>query len=251
MNIEEILNSDLLQRYILGETSLEETLLVESSIIENNSVKQKLFEIESDLEKMAFENKINPPSEVEKKLFSNLEPRNRFTKNNYWWLAASLVVGLSLGFLLLQSNNKLNTLTVDLQKLKLENDTLQTKLAGLEKNNQENEKWNTFIQLPTTKKFVLKPTKVAPNTIAISYVNEKDKMVVLDLKSLPEITPDEDFQVWADIDGEMIDMGVVENTSKFIAMQYLEASQSINITIEPKGGSLHPTVERLIANAYL
>jgi anti-sigma-K factor RskA len=57
--------------------------------------------------------------------------------------------------------------------------------------------------------------------------------------------------MWADVEGEMINMGVINNTENLLAMTYIEDAESLNITIEPAGGSDHPTVSRLISNVYL
>ena len=57
--------------------------------------------------------------------------------------------------------------------------------------------------------------------------------------------------MWADVDGEMINMGIINTSKALLAMQYIPEAESFNITIEPKGGSPHPTVSELIANTYL
>ncbi len=57
--------------------------------------------------------------------------------------------------------------------------------------------------------------------------------------------------MWADVDGEMISMGLLPTDKELIALTYIDKAASLNITIEPKGGNDHPTVERLISNVYL
>ncbi len=82
-------------------------------------------------------------------------------------------------------------------------------------------------------------------------MNHNDKSVFINTKQLPEIDKDHDYQMWADVDGEMIDMGVINKGQSLMAMNYIENAESLNITIEPAGGNDHPTVERLISNVYL
>ena len=82
-------------------------------------------------------------------------------------------------------------------------------------------------------------------------MNHNDKSVFINTKQLPEIDKDHDYQMWADVDGEMIDMGVITKGQSLMAMNYIENAESLNITIEPAGGNDHPTVERLISNVYL
>jgi len=45
----------------------------------------------------------------------------------------------------------------------------------------------------------------------------------------------------------MIDMGVIPKNSDMVAMTYIADAESLNITIEPAGGSDHPTVSKLIS----
>lgn len=49
----------------------------------------------------------------------------------------------------------------------------------------------------------------------------------------------------------MISMGLLPTDKDLVALTYIEKAESLNITIEPKGGNDHPTVERLISNIYL
>ncbi len=78
-----------------------------------------------------------------------------------------------------------------------------------------------------------------------------DTLGVINTKKLPQLDADHDYQMWADVDGEMIDMGVIPKNKELIAMTYINNAESLNITIEPAGGNDHPTVERLISNVYL
>ncbi len=82
-------------------------------------------------------------------------------------------------------------------------------------------------------------------------MNHKDKSVWVNPQSLPPLSEEETYQMWADVDGEMINMGLLPTDKELIALTYIDRAASLNITIEPKGGNDHPTVERLISNVYL
>ena len=85
----------------------------------------------------------------------------------------------------------------------------------------------------------------------MSYVNHKIKSVVINTERLPKLDPDHDYQMWADVEGEMIDMGVISKDKTLMAIAYIDHAESLNITIEPAGGNDHPTVSRLVTNVYL
>jgi hypothetical protein len=46
-------------------------------------------------------------------------------------------------------------------------------------------------------------------------------------------------------------MGLLPTDRELVTLTYIDRAESLNITIEPKGGNDHPTVERLISNVYL
>jgi hypothetical protein len=68
---------------------------------------------------------------------------------------------------------------------------------------------------------------------------------------LPDLDAEHDYQMWADVEGEMIDMGVISKSKTLMAMAYIDHAESLNITIEPAGGNDHPTVARLVTNVHL
>ena len=115
----------------------------------------------------------------------------------------------------------------------------------------ETNKWYDAINQPSTSKITLKGNEVSPSSLAISYVNHDRKSVIVNTAGLASLSGAEDYQMWADVDGVMIDMGVIPRKASMVEMQYIENAASLNITIEPKGGSEHPTVSKLIANVYL
>jgi len=133
------------------------------------------------------------------------------------------------------------------QKNTLLEDTLKemtTVLSALESENK-------VMGDPNTQKYILKGNALSPDALAVGYVNHKDRKVLLDASQLPGLTEDQDYQLWADVEGEMIDMGVVQKENGLLAMNYIAGAESMNLTIEPAGGSEHPTVSNLIANVYI
>ena len=87
---------------------------------------------------------------------------------------------------------------------------------------------------------------------AVAYCNKAHDKVLLHLTGLPMPPEGHAYQVWADIAGEMVDMGVVPyQPDEFLSLPFLAAAHSFNITIEPSGGSEHPTVSRLVASGNL
>jgi anti-sigma-K factor RskA len=59
--------------------------------------------------------------------------------------------------------------------------------------------------------------------------------------------------MWSDVNGEMINMGTLGTDNELVSLKYIENAESLNITIEPAGGSGsdHPTVEELVSYVIL
>jgi anti-sigma-K factor RskA len=71
----------------------------------------------------------------------------------------------------------------------------------------------------------------------------------LRVNELPELPEGQCYQMWADVDGEMLSLGVLPaDTTGLIAWNFLADAESLNVTIEPEGGSDHPDVSKLVAN---
>lgn len=252
----DIIESGIIEQYLLGELSEKKHKEV-ASLIENDSeLKQYLAALEKDFEKMALENAIDPPTDVKEKIFNTIEsapkviPLNAETNYKVY---LSVVACIALIFMVggVWMYQKMNGLEQQLQIVSEENKNLQEKNIAIEDNYTTILDWYTSINKPEARKIVFTGNDLAPNAKAVSYINHKEKSVVLDAKGLPNLPKDKDYQLWADVEGEMISMGVIPKDSEMLTMKYIDNAASLNITIEPAGGNDHATVENLIANVYL
>ncbi|MBT8244165.1 MAG: anti-sigma factor [Winogradskyella sp.] len=256
MTKKELLENGLLEQYVLGELDAKQTKAVEQLLLSDTELKTKLEEIESNFENLAMENAINPPAFIKTKLLSNIKVSNNKTisesgNSNKFWLgiAASVAAFFLLGSVWLFT--ELNTLKEDLRVVGNQNEVLQKNLDGITKNYDEVSNWYAALSNPDAEQYILKGNTLSPEAKIVSFVNHENKSVVINTKKLPQLDADHDYQMWADVDGEMINMGVIPKNKELIAMTYVNDAESLNITIEPAGGNDHPTVERLISNVYL
>lgn len=257
MESKEIREQGWLERYLLGELSEEEVRSVEVALRKDPQLKMDMDQLEADLEKMAFENAIDPPTHVKSQLMDQVYKVNVTTiplnenRNNRAYLAIAASLALLFGISSFWLFSKVNSMEEDLQLVQEENTELQNNVLELQSDLAETTQWYEAVNDPGAIKLILAGNTNSPNALAISYVNHDNKSVVLDAKGLPKLAEDQDYQMWADVDGVMIDMGVIPKDTEMIAMTYIDRMESLNITIEPAGGNDHPTVENLISNVYL
>ena len=247
-----ILENNLLERYIIGDLDSTERDQVDKALLTYPELKEELLRIESSFETMALENALEVPSAVKtslmKSINSKLEVGTISTTTSrslrpYLNIAASIAILLTAStiYLFIQ----LNSTKTQLELVESENAELNSNLNTVNQFLEETNKWYALVNDPDVDNDLMPEAKV------ISYVNDVDKSVVINTAYLPKLDNEHDYQMWADVEGEMINMGVIDTTSEMLAMTYIDHAESLNITIEPAGGNDHPTVSKLITNIYL
>ncbi|NER15990.1 anti-sigma factor [Spongiivirga citrea] len=247
----------ILERYVLGELSKDERDQVRSLLSENEELQRKVEQIEKDLEKLAFENAVAPSSAIKKNLLRSIEAtREEETKSiplkkksYYLSIAASIAfIAIALaGYLFTQWQNTKK------QLIESQNEAvvLSNQLNEIEgKLNQTQQQYNV-VNNPRVIPLRLLGNQKMPQAVALVYLNHEEMEVVINSQGMPALPKDKDYQLWADVDGEMINMGVVPAEQQLVRMKYIPNAASINITIEPAGGNDHATVEQLVSNIIL
>jgi anti-sigma-K factor RskA len=98
----------------------------------------------------------------------------------------------------------------------------------------------------------LKGTPKAPNaSLMVAFSAEKEEVMV-DLASLkmPANDTEHQYQLWAMVDGKPVDLGVFDvkaDTTGMLKMRSLSSAQAFAVTLEPRGGSISPTMEQMMA----
>ena len=253
----------ILTQYILGELDMETTREVEKLLASDKELRLQVLELEDDFERMGQENAIEPPASVRSNLKAALEDRRLsdtenggsrtqvvpFWKTTSWRIAASiaLIFGLSTFWLLQQWQNT----RTDLEGLRSESQQLTDRLDALE---QEISTVNTKygqVNHPDVIPFVLVGNEQLPDAKVVAYLNHKSRSAVVNTVALPDLRDTQSYQLWADVDGVMIDMGVLDSGEELIPVKYIDRAESLNITVEPYGGSEHPTVSNLVSYVKL
>ena len=258
MNREQILQSSLLEKYVLGTTTPMEEGIVEQALSLFPDLKFELESLEKSLEQSAMSNKVLAPEGVKESILREISSQNisssqvknegvsnikSDSKIPFLSIAASFLVGALIAGLI--GWNGIN-------ELEQTNDNLSNELALLKEDCQKEEQLFAFIQNVETQKLLLQS---AEGHTSVGYWNENIKQGLFHSIDLPGIEESESYQIWADVEGEMLPIGLINQVdyvqNTFHELKYLEDAESINITIEPKGGSDHPNVSRLVFSAAI
>ncbi|WP_299113016.1 anti-sigma factor [uncultured Winogradskyella sp.] len=259
MDKKTLLENGLLEQYLLGELNAKEREQIEQLLASDAELKTHFDQLEQNFETLGLENTVTPPVKVKTQLLEGIKSSSNATKvvdlksnnNSKWYLgiAASIAGLLMIGSFWMY--NQLNQVKQQLQTVETNNTELNTTIEVLNKELRDTNTFYTAIVNPDTEQYILKGNDLLPEAKVVSYVNHKTKSVVINTERLPKLDDNHDYQMWADVEGEMINMGVIAKDKTLMTMAYIDHAESLNITIEPAGGNDHPTVEKLVTNVYL
>ena len=253
------LNSGLLEKYLLGETTSAETDMVESYISKYPEVQNTYNTLQYHLEIVAKSNAVEAPKSILNDILEELDEKpvvNLNTRSKYksWYkfsvaasIAALIFAGTSYHFYtqkrkLSQENqivvDEIFDLRSDIAKNNLMLDNVMRQLLRL--NN------------PETEKYILKGNERAKDLKTVAYINPKDKTSMIDVVSLPQLPEEQCYQIWAELQGKMVSLGILnESDRQLMSIPYAENALALNITIEPKGGNTIASIENTVAEISL
>ena len=241
------LDTDLLEKYLLGNTSEKESQQVERYIAMYPEVRKTYNELQENLEAFAKMHALKTPEGLKAKILVRIRAqqagRRKFRRYAIAATIAAFIFAGSSYFFWNQSQN-----------LQQENIIVNNKIKTLEADmrSQLEDVRNQFIVLnnPSTRKYMVNGNKKARELKAVAYINPVKKLSYINVRNLPNLPEDKCYQMWAEVNGEMVNLGVIKeikDKDKLLALPYAEDAISY-ITIEPKGGNDTPTVQNIVAN---
>jgi anti-sigma-K factor RskA len=253
------LNSGLLEKYLLGETSSEETEYVETYIARHPEVENAYTNLQFNLEVVSKTNAVEAPKNILNNILDELDDTpvlklNTYKKYKKWHqfsVAASIVALIFAGqsFYLHDKNQKLS------EENQVVVDEIFDLRSDIEMNNKKlDDVMYQFKQLnnPETYKYIIQGNSRAKNLKTVAYINPKEKTSMIDVVSLPQLPDEQCYQIWADLQGKMVSLGILSETDRQLrAIPYTEDALSLNITIEPKGGNTVASLDNSVAAIQL
>ncbi|MEM9888343.1 MAG: anti-sigma factor [Bacteroidota bacterium] len=256
---EKILNSGVLEQYVLGLLEREEAAKVEDYLEKYPELKTHVEQVQEVMEKVLLQNGIEPPPHVKEQILSSIDelgqkkrtaPKTTKTQKRRFRLmpilSAMAVVALVLvSFSFLQKYYATSNAYRQLEE----------KYEVLEKSCEINQAIvaaeREFLMKANTLPIALRGSEntKAPDAHVIVHFNKEEQAALLNVINLPEPPSNKQYQLWANVEDEMISMGVFDGTSLDLqTVDFVENATSLNITLEPFGGSEEATVEQLQAS---
>ena len=276
-NLKAYIESGVLELYVLGDLSPEETLKVEELASQHQEIRDELAAIEYAMEEFAIQNAVQPPADVETKLFQKLgiyleeetnsvvelplpaEPKIVRLDNSdikvrslrYALVACVALLLISTAALFI-TYSKLTDAHDQIASLNLDKEKFAGVVSKLEFTNQG---LNNIVEMNESKDWAtikMQGQAISPQSKMNIYWNKKDKSVLINYLAmdLPKADAQHEYQLWALVNGKPISLGVfgkTDSTSReaLLKMQTIQEAQAFAVTLEPMGGSVNPTMEKL------
>lgn len=259
MNKNEIIESGILESYVLGATTPSENSMIQDACKQFPELLQEIESIEMALMQYS-ENSVpfNPNSAKQiktdilaqiKTSSSNKVPKIILLNTAYYKLgiaASVLLLSLSIIFNIVY-HNQLNSTRAELTSLNKEKENLNEALASQRNDmNAINEKMEILTN-PSTKNITLNGMNSLAAKKAMVHFNPITKEVYFNARDLEITDGNKQYQLWAIVNGKPVDMGVIDLTNKtiFQKMKTIENAQAFAVTIEKKGGNPTPSLETM------
>ncbi|SHG58570.1 anti-sigma factor [Winogradskyella jejuensis] len=240
------LQSGLLERYLVGDTSIAENLEVEHQMDNHPEIAEAFEKLQTNLEIVAKANAVEAPLGVLNKILESTKQEPKVItipqRKTPWYSIAASIAAFAFAtwsFVLYQKNQALNSennVVVDeIFDLREDIDKNNSKLDALA---LQLEKLNN----PDSRKYVLEGNERAKNLKTVAYINPIEKTSMIDVVSLPKLPENQYYQLRAELEDKMVSLGYLEDYQRTLKpIPYMEDALALSIVIQNRNGD--PTTE--------
>ncbi len=244
--VSQFLESDLLERYLMGTTSPIESQEAEHYIAKYPEVKQTYIELQENLENYATSYAVKVPEELRATIVNvaRNKPKRALPILAITACMIAAFFGLVAIMIYKQNQELLDDRRFTSNLLENLNDDIVSNREML----QSVEEQFMILNNTSTQKYILQGNVRAQRLEAVAYVNELEQRSYIHVNTLPELPDEQVYQMWASVDGTLVPLDILKVTKdNLVEIPYEERMASINITIEPKGGSKEATQANEVA----
>ena len=251
------LESGLLDKYVIGDTTAQETSKVETYLDKYPELQEEYEILQEQLEISARANAVKAPINTLDDILTTIHDTTVIEMNTkpripYWFSIAASFAALVFAGTSYIFYNKSND-------LKEENNTIAEEIFDLRDDidNNNNKLDNVMSELkklndPETYKYILRGNERAKELKTVAYINPINKSSLIDVVSLPELSDEQYYKMWAQVNDKMIDLGILNPTyGNLKSVPYIEDALSLSITIENKNGTDMVSSENEVAQINL
>ena len=261
MDIKSYIESGKLEAYAMNFCSQEEAAEVEMMCSQYPELQTELDSIRRAMEAYTDIHAKAPSPKVKANLLETLDFKEQpqmatkpapdmvklYTRVRRFAVAAIALFVMSFAFNLIlfnrwkETNNQLTALNAEKTRLSEAYTSTQVKMTNM----------HTEMDVmadPNTVKVMMKGMEQSPKSLAMVYWNKSTKKVMLKIETLPMPEAGKQYQLWAIVDGQPKDAGMIElkeGDDSLHPMKDFPTAQAFAITLEKAGGSPAPTMSAM------
>lgn len=257
INVEEYIESGVLELYVAGTLTEKESDEVTRNINLYPELKSEVEAIEESLLKITSSLSPTISSHIFDSILTSLELKSlnkegkvvpMFKKMTYLgWVAIFICLFGSLIWTQVENN----TLQEQAENLRLEKTELEKQIAASKLKHQEAEKLITVLRDQEIVSIPLTGQANFSDASATVYWDQKNTVIYLDAQGLPEPPEGMEYQVWSLTLSPLSPTSIgllsdfTSDDDKIFELDNNNDSEAFGVTLEPKGGSVSPTMEQL------
>jgi anti-sigma-K factor RskA len=259
----EYIGTGTLELYVAGLLSVEEMRDVELKACQYPEIKTVLESLQGSLEKYANKYAMQPPPGLKERIMKVVEgegesergktktivreisPPRQFSP---WFLAAASVVLLIVASIIaFRYASQVTQYKQQVAQLTEQQSSMQKEMEATKESMTQYAQQLAMLSDPNTVKIAMKGTPKSPESLAMIYWNKQSQTVYLDIKNLPPAPSDKQYQLWfIDPSNKPVSAGVFDmKTGEWIRMVNAPAAVAFAVTLEPRGGSVNPTMDQM------
>ncbi|MBK6266638.1 anti-sigma factor [Marivirga sp. S37H4] len=265
MNIENYISSGIIEAYVLDQLTEQERKEVQILAEKHPEIRQAIDETEETLFAMGQAGSVAPPGSLKKDLFYDLgidlkqnPENNNFTEevrndgntqSFYPYLTAAASIIAILGIVLtfyyrgqwVESEQRLSALYA-------QNETLAQQYNIVKNQSDQYASNMEILRQPGIENVPLEGLELSPDAQAMVHWNKNTNEVYLNAKKMPANEVAQQYQLWAIVEGKPVDMGVFDvggDMTSLLKMKSVDKASAFAVTLEPRGGSENPTMEKM------
>lgn len=257
MNIKEYISSGVLEAYVLGELTEQERAEFEKNLLLYPELRRELLLVEEAQEALLMHTSMQPGLAVKQQFFKKIDSSSNrgnvipiSTASSRFWsyaAAACLAIAVLSSYLALEYRSKWKQTSSQLSELIAENRQIAKSYNQVDQQLNKLQRDVEVMEDPTFTRIVMTGTENAPQASASVYWNASSQQVYLRIHNMKKLARDNQYQLWAIIDGKPVDAGVFDaNVEGLQKMKDInKGATTFAVTIEPRGGKSSPTLETM------
>ena len=251
MDRQKILESGLLELYVMGSLDASEELVVEQALEQFPDLKSEILQIEKALFFYANAHSIIPQSSLKENILSKVRKQAKAPQdiihgksvsgNSYLWpFVLSGLCAIAMLLYVVFTQTKYEDLEATYERDRIICDSISN-------SNAEKQLLLDRLAAPDNQILQVQPTDKYPGTKLIIHHNSVTQTNYLQLDDLPPLAADQSYQLWSLRDGEdPMPLNVFQGDDNIFRVSFIENTSAYAITIEKSGGSQTPDLSNLI-----